>query len=130
MFLWVQFHNWPKFIMERGQFSTSHLHIPHASLLHCCLYSSKNLLNNTNVEDLDHRSYLADHSAPTASAGTREQGRPAWPEGQHCLPSVNWRRFVSVLKPCPDLFLKSTVLFFTWCVLTFQAKSENSSAGD
>lgn len=39
------------FIMEQGQFSTSHLHIPD---MHYVLRGSKNLLNNTNVEDLDH----------------------------------------------------------------------------
>ena len=86
MFLWVQFHNSRKFIMEQGQFSTSHLDIPDAYILHYCLYSSRNLLNYMNVQDLDHLSYLADHSALTASVEAREQGRPAWPgEGQNCL---------------------------------------------
>lgn len=86
MVFWVQFCNWHKFIMEQGQFSTSHLHIPDAPLLLYGLCSSKNLLNHTNVQDLDHLSYPADHSTLTASVETSEQGRPAWPrEGQNCL---------------------------------------------
>lgn len=100
---------WPKSILEQGQFAASHLHIPDASLLHCCSYSSKNLLSNMNVQDLNRISHLADHSAQIASSGTRDQGRHAWPgEGR-----TRWWWFVPVVKSCPDLFLKSTVLFFT-----------------
>lgn len=52
--------------------------------------------------------------------------------GQTCdqEKGTHWRWFVPVVKPCPDLFLKSAVLVFTWCIMAFQAKSENSSAGD
>lgn len=62
--------------MKRGLLSSSHLCILDACLLHSCLYNTKNLLRGgkiKSIRDLDHFSYLTDHSDPAARAGTREQ---------------------------------------------------------
>lgn len=113
--------------MEPGQFSASHLHIPEVDYALC---GSKNLLNNTysGFGSISFTWLTILPRLQMLAQGTRAALYVQ--KGRTLISSMNWIWFMPVVKLCPDLFLTSTALFFTWCVMTLQAKSENSSAGD
>lgn len=43
-------------------------------------------------------------------------------KGKTLISSMNWTWFMPIVKLYPDLFLKSTALFFAWCVMTYKQR--------
>lgn len=77
---------------------------------------------------MDWLSYLTAHSGPTCTYWDKRMGQTCRARRRAGLSFLAWSRGDCLTVVKPWFFLRSTVLFYTWCVMSFQAKSENSSA--